>query len=151
VCVCVCGCGCVCVFVWVGVCVCGVGVYVCVCVCVCEWRHVLSGIGTAAMSDVLHVSVICRTTRVRFEPVILADERSQTDVFNRAASRLQQLMAACNKCVEYLRNILTVVRSAICSGADSWLLGFRGVTGVILPVHYGIGVNLISNVKTAGA
>jgi hypothetical protein len=83
--------------------------------------------------------------------VILADERPQTYVFNCAASRLQQLMAACNKCAEYLRNTLTVVRSAIGSGADSLSLRFRGVIGIILPVHYGLGVNLISKVKTAGA
>jgi uncharacterized membrane protein YecN with MAPEG domain len=83
--------------------------------------------------------------------VILADERPQTDVFNRAVGRLQQLMAACNKCAEYLRNILTVVRSAILNGADILRLWVRGVIGIILPVHYGLGVNLISNVKTAGA
>jgi hypothetical protein len=83
--------------------------------------------------------------------VILADERPQTDVFNRAPGRLQQLMAACNKCAEYLRNILTVVRFAIGSGADSWRLRVRGVIGIILTVHYGLGLNLISNVKKAGA
>jgi hypothetical protein len=64
--------------------------------------------------------------------VILADERPQTYVFNRAASRLQQLMAACNKCVEHLRNVLTVVRYAIGSGADIWRLRVRGVIGIIL-------------------
>jgi hypothetical protein len=31
-------------------------------VCVCVWRLVHSGIRTAAMSDVLHVFVICRRT-----------------------------------------------------------------------------------------
>jgi hypothetical protein len=65
--------------------------------------------------------------------MILEDDRPQTDVFNRTPSRLQQLMAACNKCVEYLRNLLTVVRSAIGSGADSWRLRVRGVIGIILP------------------
>jgi hypothetical protein len=88
---------------------------------------------------------------VRFEPAILAGERPQTDVFKRAASRLQQLMSACNKYAEYLRNILTVVRSAIGSGTDSWRLWVRGLIGIILPVQYGLGVKLISNVKTAGA
>jgi hypothetical protein len=82
--------------------------------------------------------------------VILTNERPQNYVFNRSASRLQQLMAACNKCSEYLRNILAVVRSAIGSGADSWRLRVRGVIGIILPVHYGLAVNIISKVKTAG-
>jgi hypothetical protein len=89
----------------------------------------------------LHVFVTCRRDlntidiqlRVRFEPVIIAGERPQNYVFNRAASRLQQLMAEGNKGVEYLTNISTMVRSAIGSGADSWRLRVRGVIGIILP------------------